>query len=318
MKILIFGGGAVGLGIASCLIKSGERVDIYDRKNTIEALKENGLWRAGIFGEFHADSTEFGAYDSLIAASGTEYDYILVCTKSYDTAAAAEAISNSFSGNTDSTKFLLVQNGWGNAGVFTGRFPESQVYSARVITGFTKQKQNEVEITVHADAIHLGSLYHDKTAHLQELCDSITRGGIPCEITDSVEKDLWAKMLYNCLLNPLGAIFKVPYGRLGESGYTRAIMKKIAEEIFAVMDKAGYETHWESADGYLETFYSNLLPPTSAHEASMLQDIRAGRRTEIDAMNGEVVRLGERHGVPAPVNRTIYSVIRFMEEGPSM
>ena len=77
-------------------------------------------------------------------------------------------------------------------------------------------QNNEVEITVHADSIHIGSLFDGDLLCMEKLCELITKGDIPCEKTDSIEKDLWAKMLYNCALNPLGAILDVPYGVLAE------------------------------------------------------------------------------------------------------
>ncbi len=316
MKILVFGGGAVGLGIASCLIKSGADVDIFDRKPVADALRQNGLLRKGIFGEYRAAAGSFCAADSMKEISGNTYDYILICTKSYDTASAAELIRKDMPAVLNSaTKFLLVQNGWGNAEIFSRFFPKTQIYSARVITGFAKPTPDEVNITVHADAIHLGSLYNTNVSALKDICILISKGGIPCELTDSIEKDLWAKMLYNCLLNPLGAILDVPYGKLGESENTREIMKSIAEEIFGVLEKAGYKTHWKTADGYLEAFYEKQLPPTAKHESSMLQDIKAMRRTEIDAMNGEIVRLGNMNGIDVKTNRIIYNIIKFIEGG---
>ena len=313
MKVLIFGGGAVGLGIGSCLIKAGADVDIFDRKPVADALRQNGLFRKGIFGEYHARAGSFGASDSMREMAANVYDYILICTKSYDTASAAGLIKKELPGNLRGTKFMLVQNGWGNAGIFEKFFPKTRIYSARVITGFAKGGPDEVDITVHADAIHLGSLYNANVSVLKDLCVLISKGGIPCELTDAIEKDLWAKMLYNCLLNPLGAILNVPYGKLGESDNTREIMKNIADEIFEVIKKSGYKTHWDTSAGYLEAFYRMQLPPTAKHESSMLQDIKAARRTEIDAMNGEVVRLGDQHGVDVKTNRTICNIIKFIE-----
>jgi len=79
------------------------------------------------------------------------------------------------------------------------------------------------------------------------------------------------------------------------------------------MIAAGYNTHWASAEDYIDTFYKHQLPPTYNHEPSMLQDIRAGKRTEIDALNGAVVALGQQHAIPTPANTELSSKIRFME-----
>lgn len=312
MRTLIFGGGAVGLGIASCLIKSGCETDILDRRETISAIKNNGIKRTGIFGDFNASSDRFGCYESFSEIKNKTYDYIAVCTKSNDSMSAAQEISRNIP--AESIKcIVLFQNGWGNAEIFASVFPESVLYSARVITGFKKHNLNTVEITVHAESIHIGSLYDNDIGKMKDLCRAISEGGIPSETTESIEKDLWAKMLYNCTLNPLGAIFRAPYGRLGESEYARSLIKSIAEEIFNVLKKTGCTTHWDSAENYLKVFYAKLLPPTAKHEASMLQDIKAGRKTEIDALNGAVVKLGDSRNVDVSVNRTIMNMIRFIE-----
>jgi len=317
MKTLIYGGGAVGLGVASCLLHSGVHVDIIARESTVSALRELGLKRTGIFGEFHIIPERFGSYSSLEEISDLSsgpYDYILVCTKSNDSQQTAEDIYAHYQFSGDKGKIVLFQNGWGNAEKFVSLFPPDRIYNARVITGFCRPHKNEVEVTVHADAIHLGSLFGNDISILEPLCRSIDQGGIPCEVVEEVAKDLWAKMLYNCALNPLGAIFNVPYGVLGKWPYSREIMEETIREIFRIMELHGYRTHWDTAEEYIDIFYEKLLPPTEGHESSTLQDIRARKRTEIDALSGAVVELAKKAGVNATYNNMLYNMVKFMEE----
>lgn len=313
MNVLIYGGGAVGLGIASCLIRSQIAVDIIARPQTVLCLQMEGLFRKGIFGSFFAPSMKFGAYSSLEALPKRLYDYILVCTKSYDTLRAAQDISNHRSCFDSNTRFILFQNGWGNAEIFASFFQKEQIFSARVITGFTRPKPNEVFITVHADAVHIGSLFAAASEKIQNLCAAVSQGGIPCRPTETIEKDLWAKMLYNCALNPLGAILNVPYGALAESESARFIMNSIIREIFEVLACTGYRTHWENADSFLNVFYGRLVPDTAEHCSSTLQDMNAKKKTEIDALNGAVIRLAEAHHIQVPYNQTLYHIIKFRE-----
>jgi len=335
MKVLIYGAGAVGLGVASCLLKSQEDVCLVARSDTVAALRKSGLVRTGIFGRFRARPETFCAYESLNEIENRNFDFILVCTKSFDSAAAAEDLlrhpelfsdpapilarkepSNSETAafqNRCGTKIVLCQNGWGNAEKFMAHFPKEQVYSARVITGFSRHRPNEVEVTVHADAIHIGSLFGCDLATVKPLANVITEGGIPSATVPDIEKDLWAKMLYNCALNPLGAILDVPYGALAQNRWSRALMNHIIEEVFAVMTAAGFQTHWQSADGFLKVFYDRLVPDTAGHKSSTLQDIAAGRKTEIDALTGAVIKLADQHHVPIPHNHTVYNLICFIE-----
>lgn len=315
MNVLIYGGGAVGLGIASCLIKSGEKVDILARKQTTDFLNKEGLIRTGIFGHFQAGKDRFQAFESLSEIPArTAYDYILICTKSFDSLKVGENIAEHPHVSGENTVIVLCQNGWGNTEILSPFFNEKNLFNARVITGFSRPKPNHVEITVHVDAIRMGSIYNKNLDSLKSLCESISKGDIPCETSYGIIRDMWAKMLYNCALNPLGAIFNVPYGKLGESQHTSMIMNNIIKEIFLVMGKAGYETEWDSAEEYLSVFFNSLIPATAKHEASTLQDIKAKKKTEIEALNGAVVKLGKQYSMDVSFNRMVYEMIKFKEE----
>jgi 2-dehydropantoate 2-reductase len=315
IRVLIYGGGAVGLGIASCLLRSGNEVDILARPQTVATLETEGLTRTGIFGDVHAKPGAFRCYCSLQEACSGPYDFVLICTKSFDSPAAAQDLGGQRACMNGTARLVLFQNGWGNAEVFAGRFDKSRIFNARVITGFHRHQPNAVEITVHADSIHIGSLFGEDPCAVESLCHAISAGGIPCEKTDSIEKDLWAKMLYNCALNPLGAILGVPYGALAEHAATRQLMDRIVEEVFEVMAVTGYGTHWPKAQDFLTVFYERLVPDTAEHESSMLQDITAGKRTEIDALNGAVIQLARDHALAVPYNQAVHGLIKFLE-GP--
>lgn len=313
MNILIYGCGAVGAGIASCLLKAGAKVSLLARPGTVDKLHQFGLIRTGIFGEFIARPGQFTAVSNLGDLPFDRYDHILVCTKCYDTAAAAQDIARFQRPLGPNSLIVLFQNGWGNAEYFAALFAKEQIYSARVITGFTRHQPHHVEITVHADAIHIGSLFGQSPAAVEPLAKAIDAGGIPCITTDSIEKDLWAKMLYNCALNPLGAILDVPYGALADSPDTRQIMNTIIAEIYSVMYAAGFSTHWETARQYEEVFYSKLVPPTAQHYSSTLQDLKAGRKTEIDGLTGQILKLAHRRHVSVPCNSIVYRLIQFLQ-----
>ena len=313
MRVLIYGGGSVGLGVGSCLVKAGAEVDIVGRDNTVQALRKGGLVRSGIFGDYRAGQGAFGSFCTLNEIQKKVYDYILVCVKSFDTFEAAKELSGHKRLFGDETKIVLFQNGWGNAEVFLSFFEKERIYNARVITGFHRPKSNEVEITVHADAIRIGSLFGGDLSSIEQLCLLISKGDIPCEKTSDIGKDLWAKMLYNCALNPLGAILDVPYGVLAESEFTRVIMNGIVEEIFKVMAAAGYETRWEKPEDFLEVFYKKLVPDTAEHKSSTLRDILAKKKTEIEALNGAVIKLAEKYRIEVPYNMAIYNMVKFIE-----
>jgi 2-dehydropantoate 2-reductase len=313
MDVLIHGAGAVGLGLGSALLAAGSRVRLVARPETAAALAEHGLLRTGLFGRHHAPPRSFEAACEPAQLSPGPLDAVLVTTKSFDTEAAAQALASRPELVGAPTPIVLCQNGWGNAERFARHFAKERVFNARVITGFRRRAPHHVEITVHAEPLRVGSLFGADPAPVAPLCAALARGGIPCETTARIAEDLWAKMLYNGCLNPLGALFGVPYGALGASEPGRRLLADVAREIFAVLRAAGFHTRWGSPEAFLEALHRDLLPPTARHESSMLQDLRGGRRTEVDALTGEVVRLGKVHGVPVPVNRTLLAMIRFLE-----
>lgn len=315
MNVLIYGGGAVGLGIASCLLKAGIEVDILAKQETTKLLRQEGLIRTGIFGNASAKAGTFGALSSLDEVANKRFEYILVCTKFFDLKTVAKDIHVRKDLLKDQNSIVLFQNGWGNTEIFSALFAEEIVYNARVITGFIRPKRNHVDITVHADAIHIGHLHSTDTEAIEPVCEAITTGGIPCKPVSDIGKDMWAKMLYNCALNPLSAIFGVSYGKLGEREETKQIMDMVVREIFLVMAAAKYSTHWGSPKEYLNTFYKKLIPLTAKHESSMLQDLRTGNRTEIDAINGAIVKLGQQHDRKVPANSILYNMVKFLEGG---
>lgn len=315
MVVLIYGAGAVGLGLAGCLLKAAAEVDLVGKEDTVASLRKHGLHRTGIFGDFQADPSAFRSHTTLRSLSQRRYNYILVCTKSFDSYGAAKDLADHKSLLDNGTKIVLCQNGWGNAETFTTFFEQERVYNARIITGFQRQNKHTVVITVHADAIRVGNLFGESSSIMERLCESITKGGIPCEVTTEIEKYIWAKMLYNCALNPLGALLDVPYGVLAEYEYTRFIMGHIVQEVFNVMTASGYRTHFQTAEAFLEVFYSKLVPDTAEHRSSTLQDIKAGKRTEIDALNGAVIELSKKLGIDVPYNSAAYNLVKFLEAG---
>ena len=316
VKVLVFGAGAVGLGLSSFLLQAGHRVHLVGKEQTVVALRKNGLKRQGIFGPAFFTPQQLTASSKLAETGRETFDFYLVCTKSFDTENSARQLKSESTLAHQKSPIVLCQNGWGNAEIFSRFFSPKQVYNARVITGFIRPEPHVVDVTVHAQPVHLGSLFDGNATHLQLLADALSLGGLPSAVTDDIGKDLWAKMLYNCPLNALGAVLQVPYGHLGEDENSRVLMERIVREVFQVMQGLGHASHWPSAGDYLKDFYENLLPSTYSHESSMLQDIRAGRITEIEALNGVIVREGRKLKIDITCNETVRNQILFLQKKP--
>lgn len=313
MNVLIDGSGAIGIGLGCSMIDSGYDVSFYARESTGNAMKKNGIKRTGIFNHLSYGPHEFRVYTDYGEIPDEEFDWVFIASKTL----ANDDISRKLDENRrilkDDFRIIIFQNGFGNDEPYLRFFPSERVFCARVITGFSRPERNVSEVTVHTEPILLGSLQEADPAPLEKIAEAISSGGIPCEVSDRLSEYLWAKMLYNCALNPLGAILGVNYGRLTENEYSKSIMNSAIAEIFDVMDAAGYRTLWDSAEEYEEVFYSKLIPDTYNHYSSTYQDISMKNRTEIDTLNGKVIALGDKYGIGVEVNRMLYNIIKSIE-----
>ena len=313
MKILVIGAGAVGIGLAASVLSQNADVSIFARGETAKAIKENGIKRCGLFTHYSFSKDEIDVYETYEEIQKNAFDYVFITSKT----TANEDISKNLNEHRDilkdAFKIIIFQNGFGNDEAYLKYFEKSQVFSARVITGFRRPERHVSEVTVYTEPILIGSLQKQSPGALQEIADMITSSGIKCELTGEVDKYLWAKMLYNCALNPLGAILDVNYGKLTENEYSKYLMNSIIDEIFEVIKASKYETLWSSSDEYKNIFYSKLVPDTYNHYSSTHQDIQRKIKTEIDSLTGKVIELGELNNVDVSTNKIIYNLIKSIE-----
>ncbi|ADY55932.1 2-dehydropantoate 2-reductase [Syntrophobotulus glycolicus DSM 8271] len=312
MNALLIGPGAVGLGIAASLLDSGWKLDILAAGKTKESLDTFGIIRRGLFKEITVPAAEVKTFSTLDEIQN-QYDFVLVCTKTTASLDVAAELSQNKHKLKRQGKIVLFQNGFGNDEVFLETFSKDRIYSARIITGFSRPERYISEVTVHAAPILIGSLYGEDLECMIPLVEAINSGGLPCAITEEIEKALWAKMLYNCTLNPLSAVLNANYGELAEDRHTIEIMDGLIEEIFQVMRISGYSSYWDDPEAYKKEFYEQLIPPTCDHRSSTLQDIEKKIKTEIDSLTGVIVKLGNQHHIPVPLNQMLFHLIKAKE-----
>ena len=313
MNILIIGSGAVGIGIGTSLLSQNANVSFLARKETAAKMKASGVKRTGLFTNYSFNPDEFNVYESYEEIPKDTFDYVCITSKTTVNDDISRRLNDARDILKENFNILIIQNGFGNDEPFLKYFSSDEVFCARIITGFTRPEKNISEITVYTEPMLLGSLQGEDISHMQEIADKITASGIKCELSYELDKYLWAKMLYNCSLNALGAILDVTYGELTENEYTKEIMNKIIDEIFEVIDASPYETLWKTSDEYREIFYTKLVPDTYNHYSSTHHDIKRKIKTEIDTLNGKVIELGENYGVDVSTNKLIYNLIKAIE-----
>ena len=240
MKVLIVGAGAVGVALASSLLSSGAEVNVFARGETADYISKNGVARRGLFGDMDFGADRIKVYRNY-SDIPTAMDFVIVTAKTLANEEIAAALDRNRHIFHKDTKIIIGQNGWGNVDKYLKYFDSDRIFCARIITGFQRINPGTSNITVHTAPVLLGSLFGADESVLKPLAEKINSAGIPCECSDELEQALWAKMLYNTTLNPLGAILRCSYGKLTENPYSVAIMNQLIDETFAVINAYGFK-----------------------------------------------------------------------------
>lgn len=305
MRYLILGAGALGSVFGGLLQQRGHPVAFIGRGPHFEHITTQGWTIDGIWGEFH-----LGPVASHSAPSD-RYEVILLCVKSFHTQEACRRVKDLL---TPQGLVISLQNGLGNLEIIAREFGPEHTVGGRVIFGAQVIRPGLARVTVYAEPVLVGTMTSDYPRQiLVQAVTDLDRAGIPTRQVDDILTHLWGKVLYNCALNPLGAILGVPYGALGEDPQTRGLMRLIIEEIYQVAAARGIRLGHTDADSCCKFFMENLVPATADHWPSMWQDLHAGRRTEIEALNGAICRYGEAAGVSTPHNDAVSRLVRFLE-----
>ncbi len=306
-RILVAGAGALGSVFGGFLRRAGYDVTLLGRATHMEAIAAGGLAIDGIWGDYVVSGLRTVADAARLTGL---FDVILLTVKSFDTAAMAAAVCPHL---RDDGFIISLQNGLGNVETVESIAGAERTLGARVIFGASVPAPGRAHVSVFADPNAVGSLDCRALPAREEAARTWARrfdaAGLPSIYTDDLPTRLWAKALYNAALNPLGALLGVHYGALPERPESRAIMDAVIAEAFQVAVADGANFTWSDAAAYREEFYGRLVPSTYHHRPSMLQDLEAGRRTEIDAINGEIVRRGAARGIATPVNETVARLV---------
>ena len=323
MRVLVLGAGAVGSVLGGFLANAGHEVTLLGRPWHLDAVRARGLRITGLWGEHHVPAApayplagEAGRRGLTTATRPDEippqpaFDWILVCVKAHQTRAAAELLPRWLG---PQTLVCALQNGLGNSAALSRRVPPERLALGRVIFGVAIEP-GHVHVTVCADETRIGALdARVPAARVRELASALTQSGIPAGVTDQILTVLWAKVLYNCALNGLSTLLEVPYGALLERPQGCAVMRAVIEEAYRTAAAHRILLEPASAAAYGELLWTRLIPQTASHQASMLHDLRRGKPSEIEALNGAIVRLAARAGLDAPMNALVTRLIHAKE-----
>ena len=305
MKIAIVGGGGAMGGVwASRLSGAGHDVSILDvSPAALEAINTNGLaveWSDGTTTVSRIPATdkaeEIGPVDAAI-----------FFTKSYHTAAAAE-LARPLVG--DQTTVVSLQNGWGNSDRLAGTFPAEQIVMGVTYHSAKVNAPGQIGYTNAVAPTFVGP-YQEAAGigRAQAVAEAMKAAGIETAVTSEVKTEVWKKLILNCATLPTSGLTRLYSGELGQPGPMLDLLDVITREATAVANALGFDI---DVDERIATIHG-LLSRAGKGKSSMLQDVEAQRKTEIDVINGAVVREAERQGVAVPVNRAMVALIGGLE-----
>lgn len=310
MKILVFGAGALGCVVGGFMKKAGHEVVLIGRTDVVEAIRHEGLNISGIWGNHYIP--DIPIFTEVSTEWKGQFDLILISVKSYDTEQAVQSILPIVS---DNTLVCSYQNGLGNVEKIAEFVGMERTIPSRVIFGSRVLKPGFVQVTVIAEPTALGRMDNgpDETT-VREIAEWMNKAGIPTIYTENIEGLIWAKVAYNSALNPLSALLDVPYGKLMDTEETQMIMKQVIYELYAVANAKKVPMIIPTPEEYVQHLFYKLIPPTAEHYASMREDLKQGKRTEIDALNGAIVKIGKELQINCPVNLLLTSLIKAREK----
>jgi 2-dehydropantoate 2-reductase len=302
MRVCVVGCGAVGSLFAAALAQvEGVEVWAYDLAQAhVDAINAHGLRLTGA-GEVHARGIQATSDAGLLPPC----ELGLVATKAMHTEAAIEATAHAFRDGCVAS----VQNGVGNEETIAR-------HVERVIRGTTFPagkilEPGVVQWDVKGDTTF--GPFEPSPAPAEavaRLADACTRGGMPSAAVPDARGAQWRKVIFNASTNPVGALTGLTHGRVCELPPLRAFVSALVDEGKAVAAAQGIVL-----DADPEALIDHAAKPEVAygHKASMLQDVEARRQTEVDYLNGGIVRFGREHGVPTPLNEAVVALIKGME-----
>lgn len=302
LRIAVLGAGAMGSFLGARLFEGGADVTLLDiNRAHLAAIQRRGL---------HVVS-DGGARDLAIPAMSPAeatgpFDLVIVFTKTMhtrDALAAAAAILG------PDTYLLSLQNGLDNRRVL-----EAFRTASHILIGITTYPADMIgpgHVESHgAGIVRYGACDGGRPEVVDALADGFRRAGIEAVWDPSVETAIWEKVAFNAALNGLCTICKCPVGDIGAHPETRALALAIGDEVAAVASRCGVPARVAR----IREAIAHALDHHRTHKPSMLQDLLAGRPTEVDAINGAVCRRAAEAGITAPLNGMVLGLVRFLED----
>ena len=309
MKICVLGAGALGCAIGGVLTEAGNEVWLVNRGQAhVDAMKQHGLVMRdqGVDRVVQVRAT---TDCREIAASGGAVDLIIVLVKSFHTRVAIEAALPIVG---EHTAVMPLQNGLGHEDTLAEVVGRSKVLAGKTYAGGVMLAPGHIIVGTQGKETHMGELDGGISDRVRRIADTFNQAGLITSISPNIMGTMWDKLLINVATGALSGITGLPYGELYQVPEVEACAIAAVAEAMAVARASGIAL--SVTDPRLPWVMAAAgLPPE--FKASMLQSLEKGSVTEIDYINGAVVRQGAKVGVPTPVNQALMACVKGIERG---
>jgi len=293
-KVAVMGAGAVGCYFGGMLARAGHEVVLIARPQHVEAIARAGL---------RMQTTSFDEQVRLAASSepgavqGAQL--VLFCVKSLDTEAAGALMLPHLAFDA---LVLTLQNGVDNADRLRTVLTGTAVAAAVVYVA------TEMAGPGHVRHHGRGELVIEPSNASETVAQALIAAGVPTEISGNVRGALWAKLILNCAYNAVSAITQLPYGKTVAGAGIKDVMRDVVAECLAVAQLEGVQVA-----GDVHAVVAKLADSMPSQYSSTAQDLARGKRSEIDYLNGLIVKRGEALGIATPANRVLWALVKLIE-----
>ena len=298
-KVAVVGAGAVGGYFGGLLARAGAPVIFIGRPAFADAVKQNGLFLDTV--QFQ-ERVKVEASTDLAAARGAEI--VLFCVKTTDTAETARALAKVLSKDA---VIISMQNGVDNA---------QQIEAASGMKALPAAVYVAASVPAPGKVKHVGRgdlVLGPQNEITERVAAVFTRGKVPCRISENLAGELWTKLVWNCALNAVSALGKVTYGEILASADAKQLLETTVYEVLTVARASGIQpAGLEDPKAALAGAYK-VAESMAATRSSTSQDMMRGKKTEIDSLNGFIVRRARELNVPAPVNHALFTLVKLAE-----
>lgn len=300
MKIAVIGTGAVGGYYGAKLVQAGHDVTFITTEKSSEIIKEKGLYVKSVNGDIDIKNPKVSSAIEAIK----DTDIILLCTKSYHTEEIAKNIKEKVNENAI---VISLQNGVENEQILASFLGKERVIGSSI---FIFSESPKAGYLVHSGSgtIILGELNGETTDRIQNLEKMFNEADIPAKISTNIIRDLWKKLFVNAAYNGFTAIIGDSLKDIQKIPEAKQAYYNILKECQMVANAEGMEIEDSEVDKIIERFNQDNFMNV---KSSTLQDIEKGKPVEIDAIQGAVIRIAKKHGLKAPLNNLIYSLIKL-------